>query len=170
MPRDAVLFSEIQTLRNWHARILLAFPPAALVFIALRQTVWHKPWGNPPMSNGGVVFLAILLTAVYFRLVTVKLVTVVRAGEIEVGLRGLWKRRRIPLAQVRSADPVTYDAARDFGGYGIRTGSRGAGYVARGNRAVELTTTADRKILIGTQDPETLARKIREARRQLPAA
>jgi len=170
MPRDPILFSETQALRNWQARILLAFPPAAVIFIALRQMVWHKPWGNPPMSNGGVVFLAVLLTAVYFRLTTVKLVTVLRQSEIEVGLRGLWKRRRIPLAQVRSADPVTYDAAQDFGGYGIRTGRRGAAYIARGNRAVELTTTANRKIFIGTPDPENLARKIREARRQLPAA
>ncbi len=167
--REPVLFTEIQALRNWHARIVLAFPPAALLFLTLRQVLWHRPWGKTPMSNGGLIFLTVLLLAVYFRLTTVKLVTVLEAGAIEVGLRGLWKRRRIPLAQVQGAEPVTYDAARDFGGYGIRTGRRGAAYIAHGNRAVEITTTAGRKILIGSQDAEGLARKIREARKRVPA-
>ncbi len=168
--REPVLFSETQALRNWHARIVLAFPPAALLFIAVRQVVWHRPWGKPPMSSGGLIFLAVLLLAVYFRLITVKLVTVLRRGEIEVGLRGFWKRRRIPLAQVQAAEPVAYDAARDFGGYGIRTGRRGAAYIARGNRGVEITTATGRKILIGSQEAEALARTIRDARKQIAPA
>ena len=162
--RESILFSETQALHNRHARILLAFPPAAALVIALRQIVWHKPWGQPPMSNGGLAFLTALLVAVYLRLVTVKLVTVLRPREIEVGLRGLWKRRRIPLEQIRSAEPVTYDAARDFGGYGIRSGRRGAAYIASGNRAVELVTAAGGKVLIGSADPEGLALRIRQAR------
>lgn len=162
--REPAIFSERQALRQWHARLVLAFPPAALVFIALRQIVWHKPWGSPPLSNGGLVFLTVLLVAVYFRLITVKLVTEVRAGEIDVGLRGLWKRRRIPLAEVSCAEVVTYDPVADFGGYGIRSGRGATAYIASGNQAVRLELAGGRKILIGSQDPVRLAGSIRERR------
>ena len=167
--REPLLYSEVQALRQWHTRILLAFPPAAMLFIALRQMVWHKPWGNPPMSNGGLIFLTVLLLAVYFRLITVKLVTELGPRELTVGLHGLWKQRRIPLEQIHSAAVVTYDALADFGGYGIRSGRRGAGYIARGNQAVELTLANGRKVLIGSQKPVELARKITEQRKQVQA-
>jgi hypothetical protein len=156
------LFSEAQPLRQWHARVVLAFPPAALVFIACRQILWHKPWGSPPLSNGGLVFLTVFLLAVYFRLITVKLVTELRADEIDVGLRGLWKRRRIPLAAVRSVKAVTFDPVAEFGGYGIRSGRGATAYIASGNRAVELLLEGGRKVLIGSQDPELLAARIRD--------
>ena len=164
--RAQVLFSEAQSLKQWHTRIVLAFPPAAALFITLRQIVWHKPWGSPPTSDGGLIFLSVLLTAVYFRLITVKLITELRPREIAVGLHGLWKRRRIPLEQVESARAVTYDAVADFGGYGIRSGRRGTAYIARGNQAVELTLSGGRHVFLGSAQPAEWAQKIMEARRQ----
>lgn len=164
--RDPLLFSEVQRFRQWYTRVVLAFPPAALLFITCRQVIWHKPWGKPPTSDGGLIFLSLLLTAVYLRLITVKLVTSVRQQELSVGLRGLWRRRRIPLGDVRSARVVTYDAVADFGGYGIRSGSRGTAYIARGNRAAELVLSGGAKLLIGSQRPAELVQAITDVRTQ----
>lgn len=164
--RERPLFLEKQPLSRWHTRVIMAFPPGALVFIACRQIVWHKPWNSPPVSNGDLLFLTTLLAAVYIRLTTVKLVTEVRPGGITVGLRGLWKQRRILLDQVRSAEVVTYNAAADFGGYGLRSGRRGTAYIARGDRAVELPLTSGEKILIGSQRAAEMAQSIREARQR----
>ena len=165
--REPVMFSETQSLRQWHARVVLALPPAAMVFITCRQVIWHKPWTRVPTSDGGLIFLSLLLIFVYLRLATVKLVTELRNRELAVGLRGLWKRRRIPLDEIRSAEVVTYDAVADFGGYGIRSGSRGSAYIARGNRAVELVVSDAKKVLIGSQIPADLARKIQEHRKKV---
>jgi hypothetical protein len=140
--------------------LALATPPAALVFVTCRQLVWHHPWGNPSVSNGGLLFLAILLVLVYVRLITVRLVTDLRPTEIAVGLRGLWRKRRISLNQVRTAKAVEYDPIRDFGGYGIRSGLRGQAYIASGSGGVELELRDGRKILIGSQDPARLAKQI----------
>src|SRR5215468_4601279 len=118
-------FHEVQALRQWHSRLVLAMPPAAMLFIAVRQLVFHHPWGSPPIPNGGVVFLTLLLVAVYIRLITVRLVTDIQSGELSVGLRGLWRRRRVPLADIRSANEVQYDPAAEYGGYGIRSGAKG---------------------------------------------
>jgi hypothetical protein len=145
--RETILFSETQALGQRHSRVLLAFPPAAIVFITCRQIIWHKPWGTPPLSNGDLIFLTVLLVAVYFRLITVKLVTKLGPHEVSAGLRGLWKRSGIPLEEIRSAAAVNYDPAADFGGYGIRSGRRGTAYIARGNRAVELVLANGQKVL-----------------------
>jgi hypothetical protein len=151
------VFHEVQRLRQWHIRIVLALPPAALIFITIRQVVFHHPWGST--SNGGLIFLTILLTAVYFRLITVRLVTDVRSGELAVGLRGLWRHRRIPLSAIRSARPVEYNPL-DYGGYGIRSGPDGLAYIADGNRGVQLELDDGDKLLIGSQRPAELARAL----------
>ena len=153
-------FHEEQTFRQRHARLALATPPAAIVFIALRQLAWHRPWETPPISSGDLLYLSVLLVAVYIRLVTVRLVTDLWATEISVGLSGLWQKRKISLDQVHAAKVVEYDAARDFGGYGFRSGAGGRAYIAGGNRGVELELRDGRKVLIGSQRPADLAKQI----------
>lgn len=162
--QSSALFHETQSLGRWHTRLVLAMPPAALAFIACRQLVWGHPWGSPPVSNGGLLFLTILLALVYVRLITVRLVTELRPAELVVGMRGLWRMKRIPLREVDAATVKEYDPVGDFGGYGIRSGRRGQACIARGNRGVELRLGSGRKIMIGSQHPEQLAKKIMEAR------
>lgn len=157
-------FHESQKLRQWHVRILLALPPAALVVMTVRQVVFHHPWGQKPPSNGGLIFLTVLLALVYLRLITVRLVTDLGKDQLSVGLRGLWPSRRIPLSQVRSAKAITYDPVRDYGGYGIRSGRLGAAYIASGNRAVQLELASGRKILVGSQRADELAAKLSQAK------
>jgi hypothetical protein len=164
MGKAKPVFHEEQAFRQRHARIALATPPAAILFITLRQMVWHRPWAHPPTSDGDLLFLSVLLVLVYVRLVTVRLVTDLRATEIAVRLRGLWRQRRIPLNQVRAAKVVEYDPLRDFGGYGFRYGSRGPAYIASGNRGVELELRDNRKVLIGSQDAAQLAEQIAQCR------
>jgi hypothetical protein len=157
-------FHEVQPLRQWHARIFMALPPAALLFITVRQIVFDRPWGNKPLSNGGLIFLTVLLVAVYFRLITVRLVTDVRSSELSVGLRGLWRPRRVPLTAIRFAAAVSYNAATEYGGYGIRSGPRGRAYIANGDRAVQLELQDGSKLLIGSQHPNELAQTIKQLR------
>ena len=157
------LFHEAQSLRQWHGRLLLALPPTAMLFIAVRQMAFHRPWGNPPMSNGNVIFLSVLLVAVYIRLITVRLVTDVKPAEVAVGLRGLWRIKHVPIRSIRNAKAVQY-AISEYGGYGIRSGPRGPAYIAQGNRGVELELTDGGKMLIGSQRAEELAARIMQAR------
>lgn len=162
--RTQVVFHEVQPLRQRHTRIVLAVPPVALLFIAVRQIAWHQPWAHPPMSNADLIFLSILLTAVYIRLITVRLVTELRAAELFVGLRGFWRVRRVPLTIIHSARAVCYDPVSDYRGYGIRSGTHGLGYIAHGNRGVELELIDGSRLLVGSQRPDELAVKILQSR------
>ena len=157
-------FHETQVLRQFHARILLALPPAALLVMTVRQVAFHHPWGHPPPSNGGLIFLTVLLWMVYLRLITVRLVTDLTLSQLSVGLRGLWRQRRVPLAQIRSATAVRFDPVAEYGGYGIRSGPRGLAYIAAGDRGVQIELQDGRKLLVGSQRAEELARKIAQVR------
>ena len=157
-------FHEVQRLRQWHIRIVLALPPLALLFLTIWQVVLHHPWGSKPLSNGDLIFLTVLVSAVYLRLITVRLVTDVDRAELSVGMRGLWRKRHVPLAAIRSAAPVRFDPAAEYGGYGIRSGPRGLAYIAEGNRAVQLELKDGSKLLIGSQRADELAARIIELR------
>ncbi len=170
MGKDApVLFHEEQAFRRRHAAVVMAQAPALLVFVTLRQLVWHRPWTSPPVSNGDLLFLTGLTVVVYARLLTVRLVTDVRPMEVAVGLHGLWRKRRIPLNHVRRARPIEFDPIHDFGGYGIRSGRRCQAYIARGRAGVELEMQDGRKIVIGSQNPGRLAQQIAACRFGAPA-
>ena len=119
------------------------------------------PWGKQPhVERPASIGWTIFLWLVYLRLVTVRLVTDVRSGELAVAMRGLWRERRIPLNEIKSAKAVTYDPARDYGGYGIRTTRRGTAYIAGGNRGVRLELAKGGTVLIGSARPEELAAAI----------
>lgn len=164
---EPVLFSETQPLRLWQVRAVLAIPPLVLLVICLRQTVWHKPWGSPPVANGDLIFLTAVACLVYLRLITVRLVTRLRAQDVEIRLKGLWKRKRIPLRDIRSAAVADYDPVARFGGYGIRTTRRGTAFLAGGNGAAELVMENGQHIVIGSRNPAELVRQILAQRKQV---
>lgn len=159
-----VLFRERQAFQLGAGRTLsLAIPPLALAAITLRQIVWHRPWGNPQMTDGGLLFLTILTSLVFLRLVTVRLTTELRPAQLSIAMKGVWRRSRVPVATIRSAEPVTYAPVAEYGGYGVRSGPRGRAYIARGTEAVQLELEDGSKILLGSQHAAELARKITEA-------
>ena len=155
------IFHEEQRFRLKRQRVLLAIPPVSMTLLVIWQVILDHPWGKQPMSNNSVIGWAIFLWLVYLRLVTVRLVTEVRTGELAVAMRGLWRARRIPVGEIKSAKTVSYDPARDYGGYGIRTTRRGKAYIAGGNRGVRLELSKGGTVLIGSERPEELVSAIK---------
>ena len=153
-PRN--LFHEEQSFRLTRLRIMLAIPPAAMMLLLIWQVVLGHRWGKQPMSNASVIGWTVFLCLVYLRLVTVRLVTDVRPGELTVAMRGFWRKSRFVLSQIKAAKIVTYDAAHDFGGYGIRTTRRAKAYIAGGGRGVRLELAQGGVVVIGSERPEEL--------------
>ena len=161
MPRKSEpLFYEEQTFRQARLRFLTAIPPVAMTLLAVLQIGLGQRWGKQPMSNAGVIGWAIFLWIVYLRLITVKLVTELKRGEIHIAMRGLWRSRKVALSEVKSAQAVTFDAVRDWGGYGIRSTRRGTAYIAGGSEGVELEMVSGGVVLIGSRRSGELAEAI----------
>jgi hypothetical protein len=156
-PESNPLFHEEQIFRQLRLRLLTAIPPVTMSLLAIWQVGLGHVWGKNPMSNAGIVGWTIFLWLIYLRLLTVRLVTEVRPGEVRVSMRGLWRSSRIYLSTVRSVDMVTYDAARDWGGYGIRSNQRGRAYIAGGSQGVKLNLADGNMVLIGSGRSRALA-------------
>jgi hypothetical protein len=129
------------------------------------QVVLGHPWGKQPMSNANVIGWTIFLWLIYFRLITVRLVTEIRNGELVIAMRGLWRSRRVPLDRIQSVETITYDVARDYGGYGIRSTREGKAYIASGGAGVRLTLVSGEKLVIGSRRPDELAAALRTTAR-----
>jgi len=154
------LFHEEQSLRQRRLLILTAIPPVTMLLLAIWQVGLGHPWGKQPMSNAGIVGWTIFLWLIYFRLISVKLVTEVLPNELSVAMRGLWRSYRISLAAVQSVHAVTFDPISDWGGYGVRSTARGKAFIAGGNKAVELALKKGGVVLVGSQRPEELAQAL----------
>jgi hypothetical protein len=152
------LYYEQQRFSPLRLRILTAIVPAAMLLLSILQVGFGLKWGQ--QSNGSLIGWTVFLWLVYFRLMTVKLVTEIRPGELRVALRGLWRSRKIPLSDVTEAKVVSFDPARDWGGYGIRATRRGRAYIAAGNEGVEVRTRRSGMLLIGSARAAQLAREI----------
>jgi hypothetical protein len=159
------LFREEQSFPQLRLRIMLAIPPSFMLILIVWQVVLRHTWGTHPMSNAGVVTWTVILWLLYFYLIRVRLVTTVSTGEMVISLRGLWRGRRISLAEIKSVNVVTYNPTRDYGGYGIRTTRGGKAYIARGNEAVRLELASGAAVLLGSHRPKDLAAAIRSLTR-----
>ncbi len=145
------VFREKQNPLNARTYIALCVPPIVMFGLTIWQVVLGHPWGRHPMSNSRMIGWTIFLCLIYLRLVTVRLRTEVRDGQIAVALRGVWPARSIALSDVKSAKIVTYDPVRDYGGYGIRSFRGGKAYIARGTEGVQLDLKAGGSVLVGSQ-------------------
>src|SRR5271166_3176925 len=159
------LFHEEQSFRQPRLRLLTAIPPVAMLVLAIWQVGLGHPWGKQPMSNAGIIGWTIFLWLIYFRLITVKLVTDVRPNELSVAMRGLWRSYLISLAAVKSVRAVSFDPVSDWGGYGIRSTQRGRAFIAGGNQGVELELSKGGIVLVGSNRPPELARSLKSAMR-----
>jgi hypothetical protein len=151
------LFYEKQGFPLRRIGLVLATPPCVALGLLIWQVVLRHPGGKQTMSNASIIGWTVFLWILYFRLITVRLVTEVRDAALIVALRGFWRERRIPLSDIRSAEIITYDPERDYGGYGIRTGRFGKAYIAGGQRGVRLKLSDGATIAVGSQRPEDLA-------------
>lgn len=154
------LFSEEQRFTQARLRILTAIPPVAMLLLAIWQVGLGHKWGKQPMSNSSLVFWTIFVWAIYFRLITVKLITELRPGELRVAMRGLWRSSRIQLSGVRSAKVVTFNPILDWGGYGVRSNKRGRAFIASGDQGVELEMADGGIVLVGSARAPELARAL----------
>jgi hypothetical protein len=75
-------------------------------------------------------------------------------------------QRRLAIISVQRIEVVSYRPIHDHGGWGVRMGRDGERvFSARGNRGVRLELVDGSKLLIGSQQPEVLARALERALR-----
>jgi hypothetical protein len=112
----------------------------------------------------GVAGLAAAATGLALREMLFPMETRVLEDEIHIRF-GRRTRFRIPLRHVSRAYARAYSPINEYGGWGIRSGSKvhGKAFNMRGNEGVQLILRSGQRVLIGSQMPDELAAAIQRA-------
>jgi hypothetical protein len=153
-------FREEQRFRKWWVWLIIGFVALFQWRTLLMQVVLGRPVGDNPAADWMVVLLW-LLFGIGFPLffLYLRLAVTVTDQAVDIHFRPL-VRRAIPIADVARAEARNYAALREYGGWGIRGRGDKRAYNVSGDRGVELILTDGRKVMIGSQRADELARAI----------
>jgi hypothetical protein len=163
---DGTWFSETQRFDQPFIK-LVVYPIAIVIWVYfIVQVLADVPVGDDPAPDAFVVVFWLLfgigLPGLFHG---IRMET--RVGPAGVHLRHFPFHRqflRWPFEEIRSAQARTYRPLVEYGGWGIRIGPAGWAYNVKGNRGVQLEIDPGRRVLIGSQDPESLAAAIAKGR------
>lgn len=149
-------FHEEQRFRQIWIWFLIIGIAALIWYSAFMQIIQRRPFGEHPAPNTLLIIFWLLfgIGLPAFFLLT-RLITEVRMDGIYIRFFPLHlSYKKIALQDLQSFEVRTYNALREYGGWGIRYGPQGKAYNVGGNRGVQLVLTDGKRILIGSQKPE----------------
>ncbi len=151
-------FIEIQQFRQgWLLALVLV--PCISVLTYLGFTVFRNwPMSGTNMLIYGVSILALVLVPVF--MLAIKMVTEVKNDAIHIRFFPL-KREVIPFSEIAKCDARQYSPIKEYGGCGIRYGTKGMAYNISGDHGVQLELMNGKRLLIGSQRSEELTKTIK---------
>jgi hypothetical protein len=159
-----VVFREVQRFRQpWLWVVILAIV-GLVVWAVVQQFGYGEPFGTNPMSDTGLIVVALVFgVGLPLFLLSINLTTEVRSDALYYRFFPLnLTFRRLGPEDIREYQVRTYSPLREYGGWGIRWGSKGKAYSVSGDRGVELLLLDGRRVLIGSQSPEELAQALKK--------
>jgi len=145
--------------------IIYAIVIVIFIMAIYSQFVLNEPWGDKPMSNKGLLLAAFLILLVLllsaFFLFGSKLVVVITNNDIHLTFKPILKNKIIfSRNEISSFEVRKYKPIKEYGGWGIKQGKKtvGKAYNVHGNLGLQLYLKNGKKVLIGTQRGEAIAR------------
>jgi len=167
-------FCEVQRFRNtWVLALVLPISVFLMILFGygmIKQLILGQHWGNRPLPDIALAIigpLGILFgigLALFFY--SAKLITEVRRDGVYIRFFPV-THQKIAFEDIMECEARTYSPIKEFGGWGIRYGRGGKAYNVSGNRGVQLELSNGKRLLIGSQRAEELARAIKEGMRRL---
>jgi hypothetical protein len=160
---NSLLFEEQQSFRQpWLWIMMLGI--LILLLVVLGLILFQAPdRGDTLQAAVGVSVGILVVIGTAVLMYTLKLSVRLDAEGLHVRFSPL-VRRDIPLDQIVRWEARTYRPILEYGGWGIRCGWKGMAYNVSGNQGVQLELANGKRILIGSQRAEELARAIGEAK------
>jgi hypothetical protein len=160
------VFREQQRFRQWWLWVIIVGPAAMAWWLLIQQVIQGKPVGQNPAPDwlAWVLWVAIGL-GLPFLFSRMSMVVEVSRDTVLIVYRP-FSRRTIPLAEIERAEARTYNAVKEYGGWGIKGWSKAKmAYNVSGNHGVELTLTGGRSVMIGSQQADELAAAVQSGLR-----
>ena len=163
--KDKILFSERQRFSQWWLWLILLSVNGLFLFGIFRQVISGQPFGNKPISNGGLIVAECVVLLVTLLFINFRLDTRIKTDGIQVRFFPLhWKFKFYPWDMVSKSFIRKYAAISEYGGWGLRFGIFGAGkaYNVTGDEGLQLEFRDGKKLLIGTNKPAELEKALNE--------
>lgn len=159
---QTVFYREVQRFRQVWLWIIILSIPALMIYAVVQQLFLGKPFGNNPAPDIVLIILAVIfglgLPALFL---ATNLTTEVRSDGLYVRFFPFHLSfRKITSEELLHYEVQTYSPLKEYGGWGIRYGSKGKAYNISGNRGVHLEFSNRERLLLGSQRPEELAQAI----------
>lgn len=159
MNTNYAIFREVQRFRQWWVWLLVLLVAGISWYGFIQQIVLKKPFGNNPAPDSIMIVIVaifgILFPVLFYSL---KLVTEVQYDGLYVRFFPLqFHAHKILFGDIKKYEIRTYSALKEYGGYGIRYGTKGKAYNVSGNKGIQLEFQDGKQLLVGTQRPEEFA-------------
>jgi hypothetical protein len=165
---EKILFKEEQKFGQWWIWLILltAFAVSVVpVWYGLYQQVTTgQPWGDNPVSDSVLALIATLTTfliiGIFLLLKTMRLQVEIYENGIRFRYPPLVRKwRNIARTEIERYEVGKYRPVAEYGGWGIRMGSRkyGKAYNVSGNIGLKLFLKNGKIILLGTQRAQALS-------------
>jgi hypothetical protein len=157
-----IQYREVQYFRQIWVWLLIVFIAITCWWGAITQLIYKKPFGNNPAPDSIMILIwilfGILLPILFFKCNLL----------VEINTEGIFikffpfhlSKKKILFQEITHISAITYNPIRDFGGWGIRYGTKGKAYTVSENRGVQLEFKDCKKLVIGSKNPELLAQAI----------
>jgi hypothetical protein len=161
-------FREEQRMNSVWWVMLIVYAVTALIWWSfISQIILGEPWGSNPAPDWmmWLLWLGIGIgLPIFFNMMRL----IVEVGPAGVRIRyAPILTRLIPFTEISLVEARKYKPIREYGGWGIRGwSSKDVAYNVKGDQGVELTLFDGRKIMIGSQKSESLAKAITDSMRQ----
>lgn len=150
------IFTEVQRFRQWWVWLLVLLVAGVSWYGFIQQIVLKKPFGNNPAPDPVMIMIWVIFglffPAIFY---SIKLVTEVRYDGLYVRFFPLqFHSHKISYGDIKNYEIRTYSALKEYGGYGIRLGTKGKAYNVYGNKGIQFEFQDGKQLLVGTQKPE----------------
>ena len=162
---SATEFKEVQRFKVWWAWTAVVALNILFVYAIIQQVIMGIPFGNTPASNLVLLLLELGGLLLLLFLFSVKLSTTINDRGIQYRFAPFQVRTTlIEWNELSDAFIREYNSFYEYGGYGIRVGSRennrAINTSASCNEGLQLEFKDGKLLLIGTTRPEEIKRII----------
>lgn len=154
---NEILFAESQKFRQWWVWLFLVAINGIFIYGVILQVFAGRQFGDNPMSDAGLVIVAVLIILFSFLILSFRLDTKINREGIYVRFFPLQLAYRFyPWTSIVKCYTRQYSAIGEFGGWGIRGFEGYKALNVSGNTGLQLELTANKKLLIGTNKKDEL--------------
>ncbi|MCK5848696.1 MAG: hypothetical protein KAH01_05815 [Caldisericia bacterium] len=158
MNSEELIYEDNQHLNMWWVWLIVILLTIFMWYSAIMQLIFNTPIGTNPGSDT-FIFIFWLLFGVLFPIFIATCNMLIKVDnkciKIVSGNRLLFNRT-IMLNNISKAEIKTYNPLKEYGGWGNRGFGKNKAYTVSGNRGLQLTLIDESKVLIGSNDPESL--------------